>query len=188
MEPSIKKQVSVLLRLHRPELAMRKALADGDPDTVWETVVSPTSALLPEQLMRRHYEGLAPPRAEDAFLKTARRASERLVQLQRKVETTSGRQGFVGLTCVDTLKRCYEFGLDGDAVKIAREFKIGERQALLAQVRAVAASRDWVRLSRVASKLRGSMGSAKPPVSLEEVEEIARAAGAGERDLERLKS
>lgn len=124
---------------------------------------------------------------------SARAAAARLVRLQKKLESSSGRQGFLGLSVVETIRRCYDYGLDSDASGIVKEFRVSERHAVLIQVAGLIDRRDWVALCQLVNKLHGKssglvMGTRRPVVSRTEVVEMAVAAGASESgDLEDLR-
>jgi hypothetical protein len=90
--------------------------------------------------------------AKDKFYGNVCTAAQRLPQVQGSIEASSGREGFVGLNVSDTIRQCFVFGLYQDARKIAKEFKIPERQYMLIHLDQVASSRDWVGLSHFASK------------------------------------
>ena len=191
MEPSLKKQVSVLLRLGRTELAMKKAKADGDGDSIWKVLRARggnDSTRDPENVLRAHYDLPFAPSAEDKFLVSARAAAVRLARLQDKLQSSSGRQGFLGLSVVETLRKCCEYGLDSEASCIVKEFRVSERQAALVQVSGHIDRRDWVALGQLVNKLQSKssglvVGARRPVVSRTEVVEMATAAGASEGDL-----
>lgn len=207
MEPSLKNQVSILLRLGRVDLAMNKAKADGDGDSIWEvlrargrsggTEITDSASSDPSKILGAYYASLAPSPlpdpSEDKFLVSARAAAARLVRLQKKLESSSGRQGFLGLSVVETIRRCYDYGLDSDASGIVKEFRVSERHAVLIQVAGLIDRRDWVALCQLVNKLHGKssglvMGTRRPVVSRTEVVEMAVAAGASESgDLEDLR-
>lgn len=240
MEPSLKKQVSILLRLGRTDAAMKKAKADGDGDSIWAVLrhrdvrngvggvggVDHVNASAtnndrdPAEMMRDHYAScsstlpsspaasvpsspfsLSPfsssspsslPRSKDKFLLSARAASDRLVQLQKKIESSSGRQGFVGLSVVETLKRCHEYGLVSDVARLVKEFKVSERHAIIVELSSLVERRDWVAIGRLARKLQSkgtglvAVGARRPVVTTAEIIELAEAGGATETDLKVL--
>ena len=211
MEPSLKKQASILLRLGRTEVAMKKAKADGDGDSIWEVLracdgpdslgsmdrafIAGSAASDPEKVLMSYYASLDPSAlqgaSEDKFLESARAAAARLERLQHKLESSSGRQGFLGLSVVGTLRRCYEYGFDSDASSIVKEFRVSERQAVMVQVAGHVDRRDWVALEQLVSKLQGKssslvVGTRRPVVSRAEVVEMAVAAGASEGELRQL--
>jgi len=244
MEPSLKKQVSILLRLGRTDAAMKKAKADGDGDSIWavlchrdvrngvggvgavDHVNASASAINndrdPAEMMRDHYASCSstlpsspvasvpsspfspfspfsssspsssPPRSKDKFLLSARVASDRLVQLQKKIESSSGRQGFVGLSVVETLKLCHEYGLVSDVARLVKEFKVSERHAIIVELTSLVERRDWVAIGRLARKLQSkgtglvAVGARRPVVTTAEIIELAEAGGATENDLKVL--
>ena len=225
MEPSMKKQVSILLRLGRVEVAIKKAKAEGDGDTMWEVLrgsdLSDSADKNPAEVLRAYYESLAsrpssrssvstsadsqalsssssppslshlPASSEDKFLVSAHTASTRLVQLQRKIESSSGRQGLVGLSVMDTIHRCHDYGLDSEAARIVKEFKVNERQAALVQMSSLADRRDWVAICRLTNKLQvkstGLVGTRRPVITRDEVVALATEAGASAGDLQLLR-
>ena len=226
MEPSLKNQVSILLRLGRNEAAMKKAKADGDGDSVYAVLRDRDvrDGIVdhdPAEVMHAHYASMlaanpsngsavsylsSPPLSasssapttpsallgvstKDKFLSSARAAAERLDQLQKKIESKSGRQGFVGLSVVETMKRCHDYGLDSDVARLVKEFKVSERQSALVELDCLAARRDWVAMGRMATKLQSKstgivIGTRRQTVvATSEILELAAAAGASESDL-----
>ena len=214
MEPSLKKQVSVLLRLGHTELAMKKAKADGDGDSIWEvlcargkpdsmdgadsTFIVGSASSDPEKVLMAYYASFAlstrQRASEDKFLESARAAAARLERLQRKLESSSGRQGFLGLSVLETIRRCYDLGFDSDASSIVKEFRVSERQAVMVQVAGHVDRRDWGALGQLVNKLQGKssglvVGTRRPVLSRAEVTkltELAMAAGASEGELRQL--
>jgi hypothetical protein len=127
-------------------------------------------------------------------LESARAAAARLERLQRKLESSSGRQGFLGLSVLETIRRCYDLGFDSDASSIVKEFRVSERQAVMVQVAGHVDRRDWVALGQLVNKLQGKssglvVGTRRPVLSRAEVTrltELAMAAGASEGELRQL--
>ena len=95
-------------------------------------------------------------------------AAHRLPQVQKSIEASSGREGFIGLNVSDTIRQCFAFGLFQDAKKIAKEFKVPERQCMMIHLDQMASSRDWVGLSHFASKV-----DTKSTLRMEDVLEAA---------------
>lgn len=111
---------------------------------------------------------------EDArFESAAAGAALRLLEVQGELEKTTGRDGFIGLNVVDTLKQCLRLGLKDPAQKIAKEFKVPEKQQILLSVGATAASQDWAALQQMASKL-----DRRAPITMEHFVSAARSNGA----------
>ncbi len=108
---------------------------------------------------------------EDAkFEGAAVAAALRLAELQSELEKSSGREGFKDLSVVDTIKQCLRLGLRDQAQKIAKEFKVPEKQQMLLSIEAAAAAADWQTLQQMASRL-----DRRAPVSIEHFIAAARA-------------
>ena len=111
---------------------------------------------------------------EDArFESAAAAAALRLLEVQGELEKTTGREGFIGLNVVDTLKQCLRLGLKDQAFKIAKEFKVPEKQQMLLSIGATAASQDWAALQQMASKI-----DRRTPITMEDFVSVARRHGA----------
>lgn len=91
---------------------------------------------------------------EGKLLANACQAAEHLEHLQRELEKKSGREGFVGLSVANTVSKCFTFGLKDDAKKLAKEFKMTDRQYQLLHLDAISKAQDWVAVSHLfASKV-----------------------------------
>jgi len=91
---------------------------------------------------------------EDAkFEGAAAAAAIRLLELQSELERSSGREGFVGLSVVDTLRQCVRVGMREQAQKIAKEFKVSEKQQMLVVMHVTAGLGDWKALRDMADRL-----------------------------------
>jgi hypothetical protein len=110
---------------------------------------------------------------DDRFEAAAAAAAGRLRELQAELEAGGGRQGLVGLSAVETVRQCLRLGMKDAAQRVAREFKVPERQQMLVAVQAAAAAQDWAALGAVASRL-----DRRAPITVEHVVAAARAAGA----------
>ena len=110
---------------------------------------------------------------EDKFDSAAVAAAVRLAEVQADIERSSGREGFVGLSAVDTIRLCLRLGMREQAQRVAREFSIPEKQQVLLAVGAAAAAHDWPALQQMAAKL-----DRRAPVAMEHFVAAARANGA----------
>lgn len=110
---------------------------------------------------------------EEKFFGNAAAAAHRLVQHQRALEASSGREGFVGMSVLETIRKCVQYGLNSEALKLVKEFKVPERQHLLVTLDVMGASRDWAAMSHIAHKL-----DKKSSISTEDVLECANGHGA----------
>lgn len=111
--------------------------------------------------------------AEMKFESAAAAAAIRLMDVQAELQRTTGREGFVGLSAVDTVRQCLRVGLRDQAQRVAREFKIPEKQQMLIAAGVTASSHDWPSLQQMASKI-----DRRAPISMEHFVRIARAHGA----------
>ena len=111
---------------------------------------------------------------EDAkFEGAAAAAALRLMEVQGDVERTSGREGFIGSTVIDTIKQCLRLGMRDHANKLAKEFKVPEKQQMLLSIAAAATQQDWQQMQQMAMKL-----DRRAPVTMEHFISAARAHGA----------
>jgi vacuolar protein sorting-associated protein 16 len=94
----------------------------------------------------------------------------RLAEVQTELEKTSGREGFKDLSVVDTIKQCLRLGLRDQAQKLAKEFKVPEKQQMLLSIEASAVAQDWPALQHMASKL-----DRRAPVTIEHIISAVRA-------------
>jgi hypothetical protein len=113
--------------------------------------------------------------AKDAYARDERAGNEdakfegaavavalRLAEVQTELEKSSGREGFKDLSVIDTIKQCLRLGLRDQAQKIAKEFKVPEKQQMLLSIEASAAAADWPTLQQMASRL-----DRRAPVTIE---------------------
>jgi hypothetical protein len=111
---------------------------------------------------------------EDAKFEAAAAAMAiHLIEVQNELESSTGRGGFQGLNVVDTIKQCLRLGLRDQAHKIAKEFKVSDKQHMLLVVGQAAAAQDWAALQQLASKL-----DRRAPISMEHFVDAARGHGA----------
>lgn len=84
----------------------------------------------------------------------------RLLEIQKEIEQGVG-PGYVGLSLSDTLLKCFRCGQGKRAVKIIKEFKIGEKPYYFIKIKGLAQGRDWEELEKFAAE------KSKPPVGFE---------------------
>lgn len=77
----------------------------------------------------------------------------RLRELQAELQASSGREGFIGRTVIETIQHCLRLGMKEQAQKLGREFKVPEKQFLLMSIYTYAAQNDWTALQHMAGKL-----------------------------------
>jgi hypothetical protein len=107
---------------------------------------------------------------EDAkFEGAAAAAAIRLLELQSELERSSGREGFLGLSVVDTLRQCVRVGMREQAQKIAKEFKVSEKQQMLIVMHVTAGLGDWRALRDMADRL-----DRRAPVKFDHFVDVAR--------------
>lgn len=110
---------------------------------------------------------------DDKFFANASAAAHRLACQQVSLEQSTNRDGFVGLSVYAMLRRCLQIGLKNEATKIARDFKVPEKQFILIQADILAAAHDWAAIQHLASKLHR-----KSPVDPEDIVEKCMQHGA----------
>ena len=120
-------------------------------------------------------------RNEDRFFGSACTAAQCLGQLQNEIETSSAREGFLGLSVCETIKRCLQLGMKPEAQKISREFKVPEKQFMILTATVMARAHDWIALQHMATKL-----DKKSPIQVEDILEIAQNHSAPIQSLKRL--
>lgn len=108
-------------------------------------------------------------REDSKFEGAAAAASLRLLELQSELERSSGREGFVGLSVVDTLRQCVRVGMREQAHKIGKEFKVSEKQQMLAVMDVAASLGDWSTLRDMAERL-----DRRAPVKFDHFVDVAR--------------
>ncbi|PRW05770.1 Vacuolar sorting-associated 16 [Chlorella sorokiniana] len=90
-------------------------------------------------------------RWEAAAVQTMARLREQQLELQ----ASSRREGFLGLSVADTIRQCLRLGLKDAATKLAREFKVPDRQFTLLSAQVLAAQHDWPALQALAGRAAG---------------------------------
>jgi hypothetical protein len=112
-------------------------------------------------------------RDADHFESGAAAAALRLREVQAELQASTGRDAFLGLSAAGTVRQCLRLGLREPAARVAREFKIPDKQQALLGVAVTAAAHDWAALERIAARL-----DRRSPIVAEDVVDAARAAGA----------
>ena len=77
----------------------------------------------------------------------------RLREVQVELGESLGREGFMGLSVAETIRQCLKLGAKEAAAKVGREFRVPEKQFLLASIGELAAAHDWAALQHTATKL-----------------------------------
>lgn len=85
-------------------------------------------------------------------------ALARLREQQLDLQSSTKRDGFVGLSVADTVRQCLRLGLKDQANKLAREFKMPDRQLLLVSAQVLAGQHDWAALQHMAGRLDRKAG------------------------------
>ena len=98
---------------------------------------------------KRHYELCENTSRDGKLLSNACQAAQHLENLQRELEAKSGRDGFVGLSVADTIRQCFTFGMQSESRKLAKEYKMADRQYSLIHLDAVSKTRDWVAVTHL---------------------------------------
>ena len=137
------------------------AAAAGAP----ESRVQGELAQAKDQLYRAEREG-----REDRFEAGAAGAAARLRELQADLQASSGREAFLGLSVVDTVRQCLRLGMREQAQRLAREFKVPEKQQALLAAQAAAVRADWAALQQMATKL-----DRRAPITVEQLVTVVRA-------------
>lgn len=110
------------------------------------------------------------PRGEDKFESAGISSAIRLHELQSELEQSTSRDGFLGLSVIEMLRRCIRLGLREEAQRIAREFKVPQKHQMILAVSEAASSQDWIALQSMTARL-----DRRAPI---DVEHIVRAATA----------
>ncbi|KAL4852826.1 hypothetical protein ACK3TF_006093 [Chlorella vulgaris] len=97
----------------------------------------------------------------------------RLREQQLELQASSRREGFVGLSVADTIRLCLRLGLRDQAQRLARDFKVPDRQLALLTARVLAAQHDWAALQHTAGRVDRRSG-----LTMEHFIAAARAHGA----------
>ncbi|EFN53979.1 hypothetical protein CHLNCDRAFT_135924 [Chlorella variabilis] len=100
-------------------------------------------------------------------------ALARLREQQLELQSSSRREGFVGLPVADTIKLCLRLGLKDQATKLARDFKVPDRHLGLLGAQVLASQHDWRALQAMAGRADRKAG-----LSMEHFLAAARAHGA----------
>lgn len=77
----------------------------------------------------------------------------RLMDIQRDLEESTRREGFLQLTVAGTIRQCLKLGLKDQAQKVGREFKVPDKHFLLLSIETYASMHDWQQLQHIAGKL-----------------------------------
>jgi hypothetical protein len=102
---------------------------------------------------KAHLESVEEAKKEGKLLSSACVAAQRLQQIQGGLEASSGRDIFLGHSVAGTVRQCILFGLTNDAKKIAKEFKMSDRQFAMISLDAMCRAKDWVAVTHFMSKL-----------------------------------
>jgi hypothetical protein len=116
---------------------------------------------------------------EDArFESASAAAAARLLEVHLELEKSSGRQGFMRLSVIETIRHSLRLGMRDAAQRVIKEFKVPEKQQMLVAIDVAASSGDWSALRQMAARL-----DRRAPVSMEHFVRIGRVHGAPQATL-----
>jgi len=98
---------------------------------------------------KKHFEIFENDSRDGKLLSNACQAAHHLEHFQRELEGKSGRDGFIGLSVADTIRQCFVFDMQDEAKKLAKEFKMVDRQYRLIQLDTISKARDWVAVTHL---------------------------------------
>ena len=107
-------------------------------------------------------ESVEEAKKDGKLLSSACVAALRLQHIQSGLEASSGRDIFLGHSVAGTVRQCILFGLTNDAKKIAKEFKMSDRQFAMISLDAMCRAKDWVAVTHFISKLDRKGGAIQP--------------------------
>ncbi|KAL4440601.1 hypothetical protein ABPG75_003602 [Micractinium tetrahymenae] len=79
-------------------------------------------------------------------------ALAKLREQQLELQSSTRREGFVGLSVADTIRQCLRLGLKDQAQKLARDFKASRESLVLLTAQCLAAQHDWPALQHMAGR------------------------------------